>query len=433
MAARFLRGTGRTVVFGPGIRLSFVFMSTMVFIMVLVISVFNGFEREIHRLLSESGNHITISRGNARLQLDNYREVLASIEDNPELSGRVRRVYPAISVNALIALHDRFEGKLLRAVPVRDADTVDGRFRDFPRIVHYNEAYLRGFSGGNYILVGRRLARQYGWKVGDDVSIFIPAGGELGAGMQVGRGVYRIAGLIRSGFNEYDLNVVYMSFATAQRSAGFRGAAGEVVVQLNKLRDLDRVKSSVREAVPGNPYMYSFSTLREEKGNFLAAVSLEKTLMSTVLILLVLAGAAGIWITVHLRVVEKRRSIGMLRSMGLPATSISIVFTLNAILIGLVAAALGGLLGIFVASNLEVGIKLVESIINSVCLSVKGSCQPFSLLPENIYYFDYLPVSADLNVVFGVAVLTMVLSGLAGYFPSRLAATVEPVEAIRFE
>ena len=421
------------MVFGPGIRMSFVFMSTMVFIMVVVISVFNGFEREIHRLLLQSGNHITITRGSSRAPLDNYQEIISSIENTPDLGNRVRRAYGGISVNALLSVGDRFEGKLLRALPVGVGTTMDARFHDFPHIVHYQDDLLKGFSGGPYILVGRRLARHYGWKVGDSVSLLIPAGGRLSRDLQIGQGRFRIAGFIRTGFNEFDLNVIYMSLATAQRSAAFGRAVGEVIVQIRDLSQLDRVVAVVRETIPGNQYMYSFTTIRDEKGTFLAAVRLEKTLMSTVLVLLVLAGAAGIWVTVHLRVNEKRKSIGMLRSMGLSGGGISTVFTLNALLIGLVSAIVGGFCGIFFSENMEAGTKLVEGVINGLCISLYGQCHPFRILPENIYYFDYLPVSADLTVVFGVGVLTMVLSGLAGYFPSRLAASMDPVEAIRSE
>ena len=85
------------------------------------------------------------------------------------------------------------------------------------------------------------------------------------------------------------------------------------------------------------------------------------------------------------------------------------------------------------ANRLEEIIRMMEEIVNSSCNWLLGSCQPVSLIPSNIYYFDHLPVQADLTVIFGVALATMILSGLAGYFPARRAAMLDPVETIRAE
>ena len=147
--------------------------------------------------------------------------------------------------------------------------------------------------------------------------------------------------------------------------------------------------------------------------------------------LLILAGVAGIWVTSYLLVRSKSRSIGMLRSMGLPTGSVLIIFTAHSLLIGLLATAVGGATGIFMANHLESVIQLVEDMINSACIWWSGNCAPVHLIPRNIYYFDHLPVNADLNIIFGVALTTMILSGFAGFFPARQAAMQDPVQTIR--
>ena len=155
--------------------------------------------------------------------------------------------------------------------------------------------------------------------------------------------------------------------------------------------------------------------------------------MMIILSLLILAGVAGIWVTVHLLVKSKTRSIGMLRAMGLPNGSITIIFTAHSMLIGFLATAVGGSIGIFVANRLEAILELIEDFRDSACEWIFGACSLRPLIPSNIYYFDHLPVAADPNVIFGVAVVTLILSGLAGYFPSRRAAGVDPVQVIRNE
>ncbi len=431
IALRYLRGQGRTVVFSLGTRLSFIFMSLMVFIMVVVLSVFNGFQQEVHRSLWNSGYHITINKQNQAFSENVSSNLLERVSERPDLKGKVRSVFPSISINALLEIQNQFEGKAVRAITVNPEDIEKGELKDFPRIVHYDIDLLRRFKGGNFVIIGREMARYYGWKVGDRIKLYLPQGGSISKGMQIRQEDFRIAGFFRTGYYEFDLNIIFMSLETAQRAMFMHDNITEVIVQLNNLSNLDGMKHEVRQLLPGNPYSFMIRTIKDERGNFLAALQLEKTLMIIIMGLLIIAGVAGIWVTVHLLVKSKNRSIGMLRSMGLPTTSIIVIFTAHSMLIGFLSTALGGALGIFIANRLESIIQLIEEILNGSCQWLVGNCVPVQLIPRNIYYFDHLPVYADMNVIFGVALTTMILSGLAGYFPSRRAAILDPVETIR--
>jgi lipoprotein-releasing system permease protein len=343
----------------------------------------------------------------------------------------VRSAFGSISVNALLEVDNVFEGKSLRAIPVREQDLETGDLQNFPRIVHYDRRLLKKFDSGNCVIVGREMARYYGWQVGDSIRLYMPRGGELTRNMQIRKEEFVIAGFFRTGFYEFDQNLIFLSLRTAQRVLGFGDVSTEVIVQLKDLAYLDPVAARLRDLIPDNPYLYTVRTIKDERGNFLAALQLEKTLMIIIMGLLIVAGAAGIWVTVHLQVRAKSRSIGMLRAMGLPARSVIIIFTAHSMLIGLLSTLVGGSIGIFVSDRLESIVQLVEDMINSVCGWYYSSCAPVTLIPKNIYYFDHLPVYADLSVIFGIAVTTMILSGLAGFFPSRNSALLDPVYTIR--
>ncbi len=433
IAVRYLRGQSRTTIFSLGTRLSFVFMTLMVFIMVLVLSVFTGFQQEVHNSLWNSGYHITISRQAHGKPLGNYEDIVKSVETNPDLKSLVRSAYGSIALNALLEVNQQFEGKAVRAIPVTAAELARGELKDYPPLVHYNQDYLNDFDGGNYVLVGREMARYFGWQVGDRIRLFLPLGGNLSRESiaQINQQDFRIAGFFRTGFYEFDLNLIFMSFSTAQKLMGLRKNASEVIVQLNDLSKLDQARTLIKENLPGNAYTYQIRTIRDERGNFLAALQLEKTLMIIILSLLILAGVAGIWVTVHLLVKAKSKSIGMLRAMGLSTRSVLMIFTANSMLIGLLATGVGGSLGIYIALRLESIIQLVEDFLNQACHWVQNSCAPVQLIPRNIYYFDHLPVYADITIIFGIALTTIILSGLAGFFPSRRAAMLDPVQTIR--
>ncbi len=431
IALRYLRGQGRTVIFSLGTRLSFLFMSLMVFIMVVVLSVFTGFQAEVHRSLWNSGYHVTITRQGSGKMIKEYEEVVAAVIQSPSVGEQVKSAFGSISINALLEQNNRFEGKGIRAIPVYEEDIPTGQLRDFPRIVHYNKDMLQDFDYGNYVIVGREMARYYGWQVGDRIRLLMPQGGSLGRNMRVLQDEFVIAGFFRTGYYEFDLNLIFMSLNTAQRVLFSGDAVTEVIVQMKDLSNMDAVKSGVRESLPGNSFMYNVYTIKDERGNFLAALQLEKTLMVIIMGLLIVAGIAGIWVTVHLLVQSKNRSIGMLRAMGLPMNSVIVIFTAHSMLIGLLSTAIGGSLGIFTANRLENIITLAEETVNGACDAVAGNCVPVQFIPKNIYYFDHLPVYADMNIIFGVALTTMILSGLAGYFPSRKAAKLDPVRTIR--
>lgn len=430
---RFLRGHSQLSLLHPGTRLSLIFMSLMVFIMVVVLSVFNGFQEEVKKSLWNSGYHITITYAQPGRTIGNYREILATILENQDrLHNNIRSVFPSIFVNALLEFQGRFEGKGIRAIPVYPEEVQTGSLRDFPELIHYDVSYLKKMNEENIAIIGKEMARYYGWQLGDRIVVFLPKGGILARGVQIQRAEFVIGGFFRTGFYEFDLNLIFISLETAQRILQIPSQTTSIIVQLHDLGNIDSYKYLLRDVLK-NPYEYSISTIKDERGNFLAALQLEKTLMMMILGLLILAGIAGIWITSHLLVQSKKKSIGMLRAMGLPVRSILLIFVSHSMMIGFFSCLIGGSLGIYMSKNLEEFIKFLEDILYEMCMVFSGNCSPVHLIPRNIYYFDHLPVNTDINFVVAISVFTMLLSGIAGYFPARIAAKVEPVEILRNE
>lgn len=431
IAARYLRGQSRLSLFSLGTRLSFLFMALMVLIMVVVLSVFTGFQTEVRSSLWNSGYHITLTRSLVGSSFTDYNEITSILKDDPALKSEIRSVFPSITANGLLENQGRFDGKALRAIPVKNDQISKGQLDDFPPFVHYDQKLLDKMNTDDMVIVGREMARYYGWQVGDTITVFLPAGGVLTRGLQIKRANLKIAGYFRTGFYEFDQGLMFVSLATAQRLLDMHGRASEIIVQLNDLSNLEMNKQMVRESVPGNRFDYNMRTIMDEKGTFLAALRLEKTMMMIILGLLIVAGIAGIWVTSYLLVKAKSRSIGMLRAMGMSMRSVLMIFTGHSMLIGFLSAAIGGALGIFLSNHLEQTIQLVEDLLNQLCQFYSSNCQPVHLIPRQIYYFDHLPVNTDITFIFGIAMMTMILSGFAGYFPARQAAALDPVAAIR--
>ncbi|MCB1321800.1 MAG: ABC transporter permease, partial [Leptospiraceae bacterium] len=236
IALRYLRGQGRTVIFNLGTRLSFFFMALMVYIMVIVLCVFTGFQKEVHRSLWNSGYHIIITDDLSN-SVRNHGRVLENIRNDESVRPLIRSSFPSITLNALLEFRNQFEGKALRALPVTPEELESAHLKDYPDLVHYNRDYLSRFNGGNYVLVGREMARHYNWDVGDRIRLYLPRGGRLTRGIQVQREEFIIAGYFRTGYYEFDLNLIFMSLATAQRVLVLPDQVTEVIVQLNSLSD----------------------------------------------------------------------------------------------------------------------------------------------------------------------------------------------------
>ncbi len=431
IAFRFLRGQSKLTLFNMGTRLSVLFMSLMVFIMIVVLSVFNGFQSEVRKSLSNSGYHIIIMPAEWNSSFLNYKEIVNSIRRESLNLSIIKSVFPSIFVNALLEFNGKFEGKSIRGIEIQEEELKNFAFFNLPQLVHFDKSLIEQINKKNIVIVGKEMARSYGWQVGDSITLFLPRGGILTRGMQIQRADFIIGGFFRTGFYEFDLNLIYMSLKTAQKVLDLPNRSTSIVVQLNDLSNIDEYKYTIREKLPDNPYNYSITTIKDERGNFLAALQLEKTLMMMILGLLILAGIAGIWVTSHLMVQSKRKSIGMLRAMGLSTISILRIFVSYSLFIGFISCLIGGTTGIFVAKNLETIIKFIEDLLNYMCLLIFHQCHTIHLIPRNIYYFDHLPIHTDLGFVVSVVIVTMILSGLAGYFPARKAATIEPVQTIR--
>ena len=433
IAWRYLRSHGRVPFFNTGTRVSFLFMALMVFVMNIVLSVFIGFQTTVHKTLQQSDYHLTVMRQNGR-PFSEYPQILAKAQQDPNLKKILRYSFGSIASNVLLEKYGEFEGKRLHALPfVRHAPQLRQKMQYFPHLVHYNKKYLQRFDKGNYVLIGREMARNYGLQIGKTIRLLLPRGGFLNRDIHINQQIFVIAGFYRTGFYEFDANLIFSSLKTAQRVLHTPQQVNQIVFQVHDLDNLELAQRHIYPHLPQPNYRYSMYTIWEKHGNFLAALQLEKTLMLIILSLLIMAGVAGIWVTVRLSVRAKSQSIGMLRAMGMSSSSLLFIFTLHSIFIGFLATGIGSSLGIYVANQMETLILIIEDIVNSSCRAMFGDCARITLIPDNIYYFDHLPVQADLGIIFGISLATLILSGLAGYFPAREAAQLDPVQAIRNE
>jgi lipoprotein-releasing system permease protein len=261
---------------------------------------------------------------------------------------------------------------------------------------------------GDGVILGSELAVYHGFDVGDKVTAIAPASGLAGEGW---RYELKVVGIFTSGMYDYDMNLILVNLAKAQEIFDFpRDTVTGVSVKLKDIYKAAEVKKRIQKFLG---YRFIVRTWIEANSNFFAALRLEKFAMFVILTLIVLVASFNIVSTLIVTVTSKIKDIGILKSIGVPKNSIRRIFTLE----GLCLGAIGTFWGLVGGVGLSLALKKYQ----------------FIKLPADIYYVDRLPIVLDLVDIFTIVAAAILISFLATLYPAVKAASLEPVEALRYE
>jgi lipoprotein-releasing system permease protein len=378
----------------------------------LTLSVMNGFEREVRqRIVNTNYNVFVMSRGEFR----DYRAVMDSIAKHPQ----VLAMSPFVRREALISFGPG--GDMARRLHGCYVYGVDARMESLTtRVVQAIKPGFYGFDSDLFdvdgrhlpgIVLGVDLAKELTVSLGDVVTLASPADSTLGTGSEphIVQRRFRVIGLLNSGFYEFDAQLAYISLQEAQSFFGFEGRVYGIGVRLRDIYAADHVGAQLDEQLGfryyTNNWMFMFR-------NVFTWMETERKLMTLVFIVIISIAAITVLGMLTMIVMEKRKAIGILKSLGASRAGIMSIFIIQGTAIGLAGAILGSGLGWLACRVVDrIGIDL----------------------PGDVYIIDTLPVAAratDFLVVGAVAVL---LCFLATLYPSWAAARLDPVDAIRYE
>jgi lipoprotein-releasing system permease protein len=388
-----------------------------VMVLTIVLSVMTGFEEDLRGRILGLHPHLSLSDRLGHGVISDPQKFAAMLAEDR----RVVAAAPVISAQMLISAHGRMQGVYARAVEPASSSSVHG----ITRFVVEGSAESLGTRqlplpptrrDGEQatplptVMIGRELAQRLGVTVGDPVSLAVPnlAATPLGAVPRSRRFV--VSAVYDSGMVEYDAGLVYLAITDARALLGYGEVATGIEAVLHDPYDATEVAADVNKKL-GLPYYAESWT--EVHRNVFEALQLEKTVYFLVLLLIILVSSFTIVSALYMVVMEKRRDIAVLKTMGAGDRSVAAIFVAKGLLIGLFGTAAGVLLGYL------------------ACLALDR--YQFIDLPEGVFYVSTLPVRIVGSNFAMVAAASIVICLGACLFPAWKAARVIPVDVLRYE
>ena len=375
--------------------------------LIVVLSVMNGFQKEVRDRMLGVLSHIEVFDDGGQA-LQDLSGTIATIERHPEVLGAA----PFVAAQGLLARGEDMKGVMLRGIDPAQEPKVTDLARDLA-----DTTLPRLIPGEFGILLGLDLARGLGVGVGDSVTLMAPSGQVTPAGVVPRVRQMTVVGTFSSGHYEYDSALAMLHMDDAARIFRLEGPTGVRV----KIRDQQGARAVALElAGQLPPGMYVTDWTRQNR-NWFAAVQLEKRMMFIILTLIVAVAAFNLVSTLVMTVTDKRADIAILRTLGASPRSIMGIFMVQGATVGVVGTGLGLLLGLAIAFNIDTIVPALESLVGA------------KFLPQDIYLINRMPSDPQRGDILPIAVISLILAFVATIYPSWRASRVNPAEALRYE
>jgi len=371
--------------------------------LIVVLSVMNGFEEDIKAKLLGTQSHLVISHYDGEIRdVRRVQEVLSHING-------VVAATPFILSQGLVSSGAATTGAVIRGIDPESAS----------KVIRLREIITRGTArlDDAGVLVGSELASSCGILVGDAVTIVSPMGTATPLGMIPASRTFFVRGVFSTGMYEFDNTMVYITLNAARRLF-MKDAPNGVEV---KVKDIYRADEVARLALERLGEGYWAKTWMDMNKSLFSALRLEKTIMFIILLFIILVAAFSIVSTLIMMVMEKRKEIAILKSMGATTAQVLRIFVTVGMAIGAAGTLAGLVLGLLLARNMNAVVRAVEYVFR------------IQVMPKDVYYITGLPTKVDVMEVTLIVLASLVLCFVAAIYPARQAARQDPVEVIRYE
>ncbi len=375
--------------------------------LIIVLSVMNGFQKEVRDRMLGVVSHIEVFAPGGQALLD-VNKTLAEAKTHPQVVGAA----PFVAAQALVARGEEMKGAMVRGIdPAREPEVTDVA-------TGAQAAVLAQLVPGEFgVVLGGELARSMGVVKGDRVTLIAPSGQVTPAGVVPRLKQMTVVGTFDSGHYEYDSALVFVHWEDAAKIFRLEGPTG-VRLKLKDLHQAREVAQELSHTLSGDLLLRDWT---RQNRTWFAAVQVEKRMMFIILTLIVAVAAFNLVSTLVMTVTDKRADIAILRTLGASPASIMGIFVVQGAMVGVIGTLAGLLLGLGVAFNIDVIVPALERLLGA------------SFLPQDIYLISRMPSDPQQSDIVPVAVIALIMAFVATLYPSWRASQVNPAEALRYE
>ncbi len=393
--------------------ISFISMTSMAGIalgvaaLIVVLSVMNGFQKELRSRILGVASHVQLAAFEGGLS--DWKRIADLAGKNPEVTGAA----PYINAQGLLSFDQTVQGALIRGVQ----PDLENRVADIGNSM--KKGSLDALKPGGFgIVLGSELARNLGVRMDEKVTVIAPQGQVTAAGVMPRIKQFRVVGIFEVGMYEYDSGLALLHLADAQRLYRMEDKVTGVRLKLADLFAAPRVSLQLGQTMPADVFVTDWT---RSHANFFRAVQIEKRVMFIILTLIVAVAAFNIVSTLVMAVTDKQPDIAILRTLGASPASIMKIFIVQGALIGVIGTIVGVVGGVALALNIDVVVPFIE--------------QTFGVqfLAKDVYYISDLPSDLVWSDVVVIAAVSFGLSLLATLYPSYRASRINPAAALRYE
>ena len=381
---------------------SFIGISLGVAVLIIVMSVMNGFRTELINKIVGFNAHITVKPYENQIQIDNLKNTnLELISENLILSN---------SGEAIIIQKNASKGIVLRGYSADDFSKLK-IIKDDTFIGNRNNLFK------NYISIGKELSFTLNLKIGDDVTIMSSSGVETIIGSLPKKKTFTVASLFESGLADFDNNIAFINLNTLDEFFNLKNEDRNLEIYLKNPQNIENQKFIVQQSFQ-NDFVYSWA---DTNSSLFSALKVERNVMFIILSLIIIVAAFNIISGLTILVKNKTRDIAILKSIGVLNKSIIKIFFLIGVIIGTSATIFGIILGVTFSMYVENFRQLLSTMFN------------ISLFPEEIYFLSTMPSEINPLSIFIISLCSILITIIVSIFPALKAAKLDPIKALKYE
>ena len=381
---------------------SFIGIGLGVAVLIIVMSVMNGFRAELINKIVGFNPHVTVKPYNQEIDV-------AKIKTN-KLKFISKNLISSNSGEGIIIKNDYSKGVIIRGY----------KAKDFPKLEIINDKSFIGKPNNltkNNISISKELSFILGVEIGDDITIMSPSGVQTIIGSLPKQKTFKVTSLFESGLIDFDNNVIFINLETLEEFFDLNLKKRNLEIYLKDPKDIENQKKIIQK-IFSDEFVYSWADMNS---SLFSALKVERNVMFIILSLIIIVAAFNIISGLTILVKNKTREIAILKSIGVLNKSIVKIFFLVGITIGTSATIFGVILGIIFSIYVENIRQILSTIFN------------ISLFPEEIYFLSTMPSEINATSIFIISLCSIFITVVVSIFPALKAAKLDPIKSLKYE